>query len=202
VVEGAGPVRPQGLLVLTALVVIGMGGGAVLYRNRAAKADEMIAAIHADAPSTPAGRLERWMTIGSVQAHHRLTKVARFSEEMPWLVTHAVEAEQGEPWIWGIMVDELPRDLMHQEELVAVLSLPAPRRLGRGSMAANGMAHVPLLRASDIGSEQGFDPSARLVELVDWFLERLGGALERDVEGARLEIRVVDKMGESAIGGG
>ncbi len=182
-----GLARVNGLLVLCGIVLLGLGSGAAYYQYRRPKMAAERERWLAQAPSTPRGRLELWYRYGAPQIHHRLTQVARFSTAMPWLVTHAVaSAEEGEPEIWGIDCTALTPELARLEGMTVVVELPRPRLLGRGRLAGDEARHVPVYAATQAVP----DPSGRLKELALFFLEGLPRALERDIPGACLEIRV------------
>ncbi len=178
--------RASGLLVLCAIVVIGMGSGAAVYQYKSPKlAAELRAELDA-APQTPEGRLEAWHLIGGPQIHHRLSKFARFTPELPWLVTHAIEAaDGGKPELWGIDCDELPMQLSEIEDMTVVIDLPPSRALGRHELHGDMVEHVPLM--SETGS---FDGDKRLADIAIYLLEGMPRALEKDIEGARIRVRV------------
>lgn len=183
----SGAVRLDGLGVLIGIVLLGMGSGAAYFHWKAPRIRAQVKADLAAAPTTAAGRLAHWYEIGAAQIHHRLTKVARFSADMPWIVTHAVEdAAGGEPMVFGVDTEGLPRELTHLEGLTVVVELPAPAPLGRARLSGDRAAHVPVF-AADAPVP---DARERLRELATWFLEGLPAALEQDIEGARVEIRI------------
>ena len=119
------------------------------------------------APKTPEGRLEAWHSIGGPQIHHRLSKFARFTPELPWLVTHAIQMGDGQPpELWGIDCEALPMKLSHLEDMTVVIELPQPRLLGRHEVVGDMVEHVPL-----ISPDTDFDAGARLAELGVLLLE-------------------------------
>jgi len=180
-----GAVRVSGLAVLAGIVVVGLITGAGFYRYQRGRMDARLAAELARAPETPAERAALWLRYGGPQIHHRLAVVGRFSPTRPWLVTHAVARSDGEPELWGIDCTSLTPELAHLEGLTVVVDLPAPRVLARASLASEQSQRVPLY-----APETSPDAAQRLSELALYLLEGIPGALERDVPGARLEIRV------------
>jgi len=182
-----GGLRLPGLVVLGAIVFMGLGSGAAYFQYKQPKlAAELQERLDA-APKTPAGRLAAWHEIGAPQIHHRLSKFARFTPELPWLVTHAVAAlDGGDPELWGIDCDALPELLSHLEGLTVIIELPAPRALGRIPLVGDMVEHVPL-----IGPETPFDAHERLRMLGVYLLEGMPAALEKDIPGASIQVRIV-----------
>lgn len=172
--------------MLIGIVVLGIGSGAAYFHYKRPKlAADLRARIDA-APKTPEGRLEAWHSIGGPQIHHRLSKFARFTPELPWLVTHAVRTGEGEPpELWGIDCEALPMELSRLEGMSVVIDLPRPRLLGRHELVGDMVEHVPL-----IAPDTGFDAGARLAEIAIYLLEGMPRALEEDIEGASIQVRV------------
>lgn len=183
--EGAGPAGVNGLLVLAAIVAVGLATGAGFYRWKRGQMDARVERELAAAPETPAERLDLWLRLSGPQVHHRLAVVGRFAPDMPWLVTHAVARADGPPELWGLDCAELPRALAHREGLDVVVELPAPRSLARVALDALQAQKVPLY-----APEASLDPAARLEDLALYLLEGIPRALERDIPGARIVIRV------------
>ena len=179
----------KGLAVLTGIVALGLLSGAGAFhcaRSVSITEGAELEAEVAAAPRTLEQRLELWQRFGAPQIHHRLTQVARFSPEMPWLVTHAVAGAEGAPpEIWGIDCAALSPELTRVEGARIVVDLPHPRALGRASLTGDMAGRVPIF-APDVP----IDARARLAELALYLLEGIPRALERDIEGASLEIRV------------
>jgi hypothetical protein len=181
----AGAARASGLAVLLAVVVVGLLTGAGFYRFQRGRMDARLAAELAQAPTTSAERLALWLRYGGPQIHHRLAVVGRFTPEMPWLVTHALADGAGPPQLFGVDCAALPQDLARLEGLKVVVELPAPCALGRATLDGERSHRVPLF-APDASP----DGARELKELALYLLEGIPGALERDVPGATLEIRV------------
>jgi hypothetical protein len=180
-----GAVRVNGLVVLVAIVAVGLATGAGFYRWKRGEMDARVRSELAAAPETPAERLDLWLRLSGPQLHHRLAVVGRFTPEMPWLVTHAVARADGPSELWGIDCAALPLELAHREGLSVVVELPAPRPLARVALEVEQANRVPLY-----APEASPDPAARVSELALYLLEGIPRALERDIPGARLEIRV------------
>lgn len=181
-----GAVRVSGLGVLAGIVVVGILTGAGFYRLKRGETNARVATELAQAPRTPEERLALWLRLTGPQLHHRLAVVGRFTPEMPWLVTHAIAAEDGgPPELWGIDCSTLPKDLGVLEGLRVVVNLPAPRRLGRATLEGERAERVPLFAPGAVS-----DAGERLASLALYILEGIPGALARDVPGAALEIRV------------
>ena len=179
--------RVAGIPVLAGIVVLGLLSGAAYYQYQRPRVVAQMQRARSEAPTTPRERLELWHRYGAAQIHHRLTQFARFTSEMPWLVTHAIGATAAEPpEIWGIDCDALPRELSHLEGMTVVVELPAPRALGRARLAGDSAGRVPLY-APD---QPVPDPSERLRHLALFLLEGMPRALARDIEGASIEVRV------------
>ena len=196
VVQSSGSARAgregaNGLAVLVLLVVVGIGSGAAYFHYKEPRLESELQAQLAAAPKTAQGRLEAWHRAAAPNIHHRLTKFARFSDEMPWIVTHArysgVVGGDEEPEIWGIDCTELPRELARLEDMTVIVELPAPRLLGRRPLAGDQASFVPKL-----GAGESIDAHGRLADLATYFLEGIPGALAEDIEGARLEVRIRD----------
>jgi hypothetical protein len=181
----AGEARASGLAVLVGIVVVGLITGAGFYRFQRGRMDARLAAELAQAPKTSEERAALWLRYAGPQIHHRLAVVGRFAPDKPWLVTHAVAREGGEPELWGIDCQALTKDLAHLEGLSVVVDLPAPRVLAHSSLEGAQVQRVPLY-----APEVGPDAAQRLKELALYLLEGIPAALERDVPGAKLEIRV------------
>jgi hypothetical protein len=139
------------------------------------------------APTTTEGRLEHWLAHGTPQVHHNLSVFARVSAELPWIVTHTVAADDGgAPYVHGIDVRALPRDLLTREGATVVLRLDRPRLLGRADLGGDSTAHIPHYK-NDLPQDAA---DARLREVVEYLLADLIHALEKDIEGARFELRL------------
>lgn len=180
------------------LVASGFGIGALYYSYKEPRVRAQIQRELDAAPTTEEGRLDHWILFGAAQVHHRLSVVARISEDQPWLVTHAVTPDgDGPPEVYGIDVSDLPRDLVQREGMAAVLSLPAPTLLGRAELQGDNARHVPRYAS---GTEVP-DPVARLEDLVDWFLKDLAKALKGDIETASLTARIAGRSETFRIGG-
>jgi hypothetical protein len=182
---GRGAARASGLAVLVGIVLVGLVTGAGFYRYQRGKMDARLAAELARAPKTPAERAALWLRYGGPQIHHRLAVVGRFAPERPWLVTHAVARSGGAPELWGIDCASLGPEIARLEGLTVVVELPAPRVLARAELTGEPSQRVPVY-AEDVSP----DAARRLSELALYLLEGIPGALERDVPGAKLEVRV------------
>ncbi len=178
--------QANGLLVLGLIVLTGLGSGAIYYRYKQPQLKAAMEKELSEAPTTLEGRLSLWHETAAPMIHHRLTQVARLSDELPWLVTHAVERAEGDPEIWGLDVARLPRELSRLDGLTVIVDLPAPELLGHAPLVGDATRHVPVYGADETVQ----DPGRRLSELALWFLEGLPDALERDIDGSALEIRV------------
>jgi hypothetical protein len=169
------------------LVAVGFAVGALYYSWKEPRVRAQIQVELDAAPTTAEGRLEHWLAHGEPQVHHNLAVFARVSADLPWIVTHTVAASDGgAPYVHGIDVGALPRDLLSREGTTVVLHLARPRGLGRASLGGDSTAHIPHY-ASDVAQEVA---DARLREVVAYLLDDLIAALEKDIEGARFEIRL------------
>lgn len=181
-----GSARAPGLVVLVGLVAVGMGIPAYL-RWAVPRLEARRDAILAAAPTEPIGRLARWFEYGQPRLHEALVK-ARFSSERPWFVTHVVapRSAQEPPEIWGIDLADLPIDVVRLEGLSVVVALPAPERLARDVLVGDRALGVPVFPA-DGPAPDGRELAERRLER---YLGRVGEALEKDIEGARLVVEV------------
>ncbi len=181
--------RFSGLFVLAGIVVLGVLSGAGYYHYQRPKVAAEMERLRAEAPDTPRGRLELWHRHGAAQIHHRLSNFGRFAPDKPWLVTHAIAAQDGgAPELWGVDCEALPRELSRLEGLTVVVELPAPRPLARAELSAEQRSHVPVFAPGAAPP----DARALLVDLALYLLEGMPRALERDIEGARLVVRVAE----------
>lgn len=192
--EISGARRVAGLPVLAGIVVLGLLSGAAYYQWQRPRVLAQMERAKSEAPTTPRERLELWHRYGAAQIHHRLTQFARFSPEMPWLVTHAIAGTGAEPpEIWGIDCEALPQELSHLEDMTVIVELPAPRPLGRAPLSGDFASRVPLYAPG----QPIPDPAERLRDLALFLLEGMPRALARDIEGATIEIRVGTAGGSS-----
>ncbi len=182
----AGEPRWNGLLVLGFVVFLGLGSGAFYYHYKQPRIAAELEAELASAPTTDEGRVQQWERSMAPNIHHRIAKIARFSHEVPWLVTHAVRAADGTLVFWGLDPATLTQDLSHPEGMAVVIDLPAPVPLGPGTLDAESARFILVVDA-ELPAESA---ALRLAEHVVWVLERLPQALARDIEGAFLEVRV------------
>jgi hypothetical protein len=175
-----------GLLVLVGIVGIGLGSGAVYFHYKEPRLKAELQAQLDAAPKTPEGRLAAWHVFGAPQIHRRITVVGRFSEKQPWLVTHAIDDGTDNLELWGVDCTLLPQPLSRIEGMNVVVSLPAPVALGTFSKEDGFAKHISAFAPGHVD----LDVTARLQQLALYFLEGIPGALEKDIEGATLEIRV------------
>ena len=179
--------RPRGIWVMLAIVAMGLLPAAYMAWHKAnpvePRTPEEIAAL-----STVEGRLEIWHDFGGPMIHNRIARFARASAEHPWIITHQIELNDGDPpEVWGIDASALPLELSRVEGRVVVVELPAPTLLGRAKVPAPDERKLPTYT----DRKEVPDPAQRLESLAIWFLEKLPAALEKDIEGARLEVRVL-----------
>jgi len=180
--------RTRGLLTLIGLVILGMGIPAYLkwkVPQLEAERDRMLE----QAPSEPEARLARWFEFGQPQIHNSLV-AARFSAEQPWYVSHVVApvSEAEPPQIWGIdLADPDPDQVVVQDGLTVKIVLPAPTLLARDVLVGDKARGVPVYPA---GAE--VDPARLAADRLGayFYFARMGAALEKDIEGASLEIHV------------
>jgi hypothetical protein len=189
-----GAARRSGLLMLGLLVLLGFLPAAYYFYKRPRLERERAAALAA-APNTLSARLEQWKRFGDPMIHRRLAVVGRFSADKPWLVTHVIRAEGGGFDFFGVPADLLPNEITRLEGSTIVLELPAPRWLGRGTMQGDSGAYVPIVEASLDAQAAQRSAEERLVSLALFLLEDLPARLERDIAGARLEVRVAEAEG-------
>jgi hypothetical protein len=188
----------NGIVLLVLLVIVGMGMGSVVYHW---KAPGIIAEMKAARASVPAGgeaRLAKWLEFGRGLIHNRLTQL-RMSAGQPWLVTHVVETseDRSEDEIWGVDLAGLTPDATTAEGMTVVVALPAVRLVGHGPISGDKSLNVPHYGPGD----EVPDPNARAAFVVEWSLERLTAALEKDIEGSSLKVVVGSDAAPGGSGG-
>jgi len=186
--EGPRSVRPNGILVIVALVVAGVAVTAGYMQWKAPEVGEIIANRRrevAAAPKTTEGRLGKWLDFGAPMLHQRL-QLLRFSAEQPWLVTHAVGADPLHLAIHGIDLAAMPKDLAWIDGTTVRVHLPRPTLLATGPLSGPNAISVPV--AANEGAAP--DEIARARYLIDFALNPLSDALERDIPGAHLSIEI------------
>lgn len=177
-----------GLYVVLGIVVLGLASGAGYFQYKAPRLKRDLHASLEAAPKSLEGRLEAWLRYGAPNIHHRLAIFGRFSEEYPWLITHAVGGSEGEALAFGIDCTTLPLDLCDVEGDTLVVHVPAPRRLGRVPLGPQERIYIPVYASES----EVPDPRERLRALALHLLDKLPEALEKDIAGAHLEVRVED----------
>ncbi len=181
--------RAPGLLLLLGIVVLGLLSGAIPFRI---KAPEVRAGIIADLAekkreaTTPAKRLDAWMSFGVPQIENRLQMLS-FSASMPYLLAHGIRQPEGLVEVWGVDFLRHGAIQVERDGLVLRIHVPQPHRIGTGVLQGDNAGRVPLYDSLELVP----DPNARVKELVEWFLGGMQSAISADIEGAQLEI-VVD----------
>lgn len=179
--------RMNGLVLLVLLVAAGMGMGSVIYHWKAPGIVAEMKAARASVPDAGEPRLQKWLEFGQGLIHNRLIQL-RLSSSRPWLVTHVVEVsdDPAENEVWGVDLTDLAPEATGAEGMTVVVSLPPARLLGHGPISGDRGRNVPRYRPGD----EVADPDERAATMVEWALQRLSAALEKDIEGASLEARV------------
>jgi hypothetical protein len=178
----------NGLWLVLALVVVGMGIGTIYYRWKAPPLIAERRAMLASLPKEGEPRLQAWMDFGPPMIHNRL-RYLRLSEQQPWIVTHVVEQPDGPPAVFGVDFTELPVEMTTRDGMTVVVSLPAPRELARAEPRGDLARSVPRFRPGQA------IPAAdrRLEEMVEYALRHPDdfiARMERDVAGATLVVEV------------
>ena len=175
--------------MLTAVVVMGFGAGAGFYLWQAPKAKEKLEAQLAAAPAPEADeeRVKLWLEFVAPQIHGKLV-TGRLSAQQPWVVTHTVAAEAGEPVVWGVPAEEFSVHDARAEGLRVTVSVPAPRPLIQARLIGNKAMHVPHFEAP--GPPAGY-ADERMRFVVGYFLDGLVKSLAREIEGAELVVELV-----------
>lgn len=176
--------RPQGLVVLIAVVVVGMFSSSGLLRYgwtlvEAADADHR--ALRDSAPTDPLVRVDKWLVFSEPQIQNRLTKL-RFSSLHPGLITHRVMHADGPAEIWGVDLSGSHPARIERDGLTVTVVLRAPRLLGHGDLSGMNANQIPEYAAGSTIP----DPEVRAQLLCEHFLGGLREAFESDIEGARL----------------
>lgn len=188
------PRRANGLFVLAALVVLGVGVTAGYLQWKAPEVHAIVDGRRnevAAVPRTPEARLVHWLMYGNALIHNRLQEM-RFSADRPWLVAYAVRAattSSPDVEMYGVDLRDLPREpasLDVMDLMKVVVHLPRARDLGRSELTGDNAPFVPVIAAS----EKLPDADQRARELAEWALKDLAQALERDIPGAHLSIEV------------
>lgn len=176
--------RVSGILLICALIALGLWAAAV-YAWKAPRLVGRMKAERAALPASSEGRVDRWLEFGSGLIHQRLVQV-RHSAREPWLVSYVVDHEAAQDEIWGVDLADLEPSASRREGLCVVVALPAARLLGRGELGGDKALHVPRYAP---GAERP-DPDRRAEEVAAWALRPLARALEKDIPGAELRVRV------------
>ena len=183
----ASGLRINGIVLVVLLVGGGMGMGSVVYHWKAPGIVAEMKKARASVPAEGEARLAVWLEFGRGLIHNRLIQL-RLSAERPWLVTHVVEVseDRAEDEVWGVDLTDLSPDVTEADGMTVVVTLPAARLMGRGPISGDKARNVARYRP---GAAMP-DPNERAAFVVEWALERLTGALEKDIEGASLEVAV------------
>jgi hypothetical protein len=185
--------RVNGLALMLALVAAGMGITSIYYHWKAPAIVAERRAALASMSTAPESMLDLWLEYGAPAIHARLQQM-RIEAAHPWLVTHARESERaGEPpLLWGIDLAGLDPAWVRREGVTVVLTLPAPRELGRAWLPADKQGGV-LRLAEGVLEPSSEASSARALEVARWSLARLDRAVRKDIPGATIEVRVAEE---------
>jgi len=176
--------RPNGFLVLVAVVGIGLLASAGLFRwgwTKVEAAEARNRQTREGAPADPSDRLDRWLIYGEPQLQNRLIHL-RYSSLHPGLITHTVRHADGPSEIWGVDLSGSRPARLERDGLIVTAFLSEPRLLGHGVLTGMNADRIPYFEA---GMEIP-DPKKRAIDLCEHFLGKLRRALEKDIEGARL----------------
>jgi len=186
-VPARAPWRVNGIVLLTVLVIAGMGITGVYYHIKAPKLLAQMRRMQSEMPASAEGRLGYWIVFGKALVDQRLVQL-RLSPREPWLISYAVTGAEGdaEQEIWGVDISGHSVDWTTQEGLDVVVTLPEAKMLGHGPITGDMARNVPHYAP---GAERP-DANERARQIVEWALERLATPLARDIEGARLVVRV------------
>jgi antitoxin component YwqK of YwqJK toxin-antitoxin module len=118
------------------------------------------------------GRVKLYLELGAPGISQALS-MSRFSAEQPWIVTHVVSSEDPDqpPAIFGVDIETIPRNAVHQEGLDVVISMPAPSLLGHG-----------VLREGDNAMGVQVFPPGSTPDATEMFERRLRFALKRMID--------------------
>jgi hypothetical protein len=185
--------RVNGIVVLVAMVVAGMGIGAVWYHWKAPALIAERRAQLAAAPKEGEPRLAQWLELALPDIHQRLLDL-RISARQPWLVTHVVlsEREEGEPEVWGLDFSHLPTTVIAREGMVVRITLPEVRALARATLAGDKARYVKSYCPGDPIPA----PDRQAETMIEYVLRHPGdgggliGAMERDIPGSSLRVSV------------
>ena len=191
--------RPPGLLVLSAVVLAGLGSGNIAYLSQATKVEEetpgvikRLKVLPSDSVEYSNEQLAAWLEFGEPMIQHRLTQLS-FGPGAPWLVTHTADGPGGNE-VWGILMKG-PRPARFERVGTLIrIHLPAPKLLAHRGLSGDNADKVP--HYSD-GAPVG-QPELRAQELIEWFLQKIISALPDDINGAAIEILIGDASGEAA----
>jgi hypothetical protein len=179
----------NGLVFVIALVAVGLGATAGLYRWRASSLGEDFRRTRAEMPQDPEKKLELWLMYGGPFVAQRLEQM-RYSREQPWLLTHTLGAQRNaaEQEIWGVDLTGLAPAWTAREGMEIVVTLPKPRKLGAGAISGDKALNVP-----HVSPGAAFDAEKRARAIVLWSIEKLIGSLEKDNPGAKLVVRFAER---------
>lgn len=178
---------------MIALVASGMGITSIYYHWKAPAIVAERRAALASMSTAPEPMLDLWLEYGAPAIHARLQQM-RIEAAHPWLVTHAQEsgASDRPPRLWGVDLAALDPSWVHREGVTVVLTLPAPRELGRAWLPADKQGGV-LRLAEGVDAPPREASAARAAEVARWSLARLDQAVRKDIPGATIEVRVAQE---------
>lgn len=185
--------RVNGLALMIALVAAGMGITSIYYHWKAPAIVAERRAALASMSTAPEPMLDLWLEYGAPAIHARLQQM-RIEAAHPWLVTHARESGLPDqpPLLWGVDLAALDPTWVHREGVTVVLTLPAPRELGRAWLPADKQGGV-LRLAEGVDAPPLEASAARAAEVARWSLARLDQAVRKDIPGATIEVRVAQE---------
>ncbi|MDE0905132.1 MAG: hypothetical protein OSB42_10930 [Planctomycetota bacterium] len=164
------PSGPRAIYYLLGIVVMGMAVPA-FFRWQVSLAEDSRDEIRRAAPTTAEGRVKLYLELGAPGISQALS-MSRFSAEQPWIVTHVVQSEDPDqpPAIFGVNIETIPRNAVHQEGLDVVISMPAPSLLGHGVLVGDNAMGVQVF------------PPGSTPDATEMFERRLRFALKRMID--------------------
>ncbi|HIG86685.1 MAG TPA: hypothetical protein EYQ25_06565 [Planctomycetes bacterium] len=171
---------PRAILVLIGIVAMGMAVPA-FFRWQVSLAEDNRDQIRRESPTTAEGRLQLYLELASPGIHQAIS-MSRFSAERPWIVTHVVRSADPKqpPAIYGVDIEDLPRNFVRQEGLDVVISMPAPSLMARDVLVGDNAMGVQVFPAGS--NPEGVDILERRLRFA---LNRMIDSLPKDISAAR-----------------
>ncbi|MAE46436.1 MAG: hypothetical protein CMJ86_06030 [Planctomycetes bacterium] len=174
------PSGPRAILILLGIVAMGMAVPA-FFRWQVSLAEANRDQIRNESPTTAEGRLQLYLELASPGIHQAIS-MSRFSAERPWIVTHVVRSADSKqpPAIYGVDIEDLPRNFVRQEGLDVVISMPGPTLMARDVLVGDNAMGVQVFPPGS--NPEGIGILERRLRFA---LQRMIKSLPKDISAAR-----------------